>query len=247
MSHEGGQIAPGRALGRGDEEDAAVEDRAPEVDGEAGLPEDGARPLRGGVVGAARLHRRERLGAVLAAPAPEVPRPPVQHGGRRDRALAAQSLRPALRNAAGGARRCALEGFAAAAGDLPPDAARLARRLHARRETVFDPETEKLLVQVPPLSEERLYPKEQALLDLVAAERLQGRRVLVYATHTGTRDITGRMEGVDVLVCHPRLVQTGLDLVEFPTICWYETEFRFSNPHEKLRYSWAVSLPAPSR
>ncbi len=31
-------------------------------------------------------------------------------------------------------------------------------------------------------------------------------------------------EGVDVLVCHPRLVQTGLDLVEFPTICWYETE-----------------------
>ena len=31
-------------------------------------------------------------------------------------------------------------------------------------------------------------------------------------------------EGADVLVYHPRLVQTGLDLVEFPTICWYETE-----------------------
>ena len=43
-------------------------------------------------------------------------------------------------------------------------------------------------------SEERLYPKEEALVDLVAAERLQGRRVLVYATHTGTRAITGRME-----------------------------------------------------
>ncbi len=126
-----------------------------------------------------------------------------------------------------------------------------------RGETVFDPESEELLVQVPPLSEERLYPKERALVDLVAAERLAGRRVLVYATHTGTRDITERMEsilerhgfraavmkadavpperreawvaqrveeGVDVLVCHPRLVQTGLDLVEFPTICWYETE-----------------------
>ena len=81
--------------------------------------------------------------------------------------------------------------------------------------------------------------------------------MLVYATHTGTRDITERMEqflsqhgfkvavlkadtvapdrreswvdervkqGVDVLVCHPRLVQTGLDLVDFPTICWFETE-----------------------
>ena len=126
-----------------------------------------------------------------------------------------------------------------------------------RGETVFNPETEDVLVQVPPLSEERLYPKERALVDLVAAERLAGRRVLVYATHTGTRDITGRMEeflsrhgfnvavmkadavpperreawvakrveeGVDVLVCHPRLVQTGLDLVEFPTIVWAETE-----------------------
>ena len=126
-----------------------------------------------------------------------------------------------------------------------------------RGETVFDPETSDVLVQVPPLNEERLYPKERALLDLVAAERLAGRRVLVYVTHTGTRDITGRMEdiltrhgfrvavmkadavpperreawvqtrveeGVDVLVCHPRLVQTGLDLVAFPTIVWAEVE-----------------------
>ncbi len=49
-------------------------------------------------------------------------------------------------------------------------------------------------VQVPPLPEERLYPKERVLVDLVAAERLAGRRVLVYATHTGTHDITGRMK-----------------------------------------------------
>ena len=49
-----------------------------------------------------------------------------------------------------------------------------------------------VLAQVPPLSEDRLYPKEKALLDLVAAERMAGRRVLVYVTHTGTRDITGR-------------------------------------------------------
>ena len=108
------------------------------------------------------------------------------------------------------------------------------------------------------MSEEKLYPKEKALVDLVAAERLEGRRVLVYVTHTGTRDITGRMddiltrhgfrvavmkadavapnrrekwvadkvkEGIDVLICHPRLVQTGLDLIDFPTICWDETEF----------------------
>ena len=127
-----------------------------------------------------------------------------------------------------------------------------------RGETVFDPRSGEIIVQVPPLSEEKVYPKEKALVDLVAAERLAGRRVLVYVTHTGTRDITGRMDdiltrhgfrvavmkadavapdkreawvadrvekGLDVLICHPRLVQTGLDLIDFPTICWYETEF----------------------
>ena len=51
-------------------------------------------------------------------------------------------------------------------------------------------------MQVPPLSEEKLYPKEKALVDLVVAERLEGRKVLVYATHTGTRDITGRMDDI---------------------------------------------------
>ena len=95
-------------------------------------------------------------------------------------------------------------------------------------------------------------------MDLVAAERMEGRRVLLYATHTGTRDITERMDdiltrhgfrvavmkadavtpergeawvadkvkqGIDVFVCHPRLVQTGLDLIDFPTLVWFETEF----------------------
>ena len=58
-----------------------------------------------------------------------------------------------------------------------------------RGETVLDPDSGDVLVQVPPLSEEKLYPKEKALVDLVAAERMEGRRVLVYATHTGTRDV----------------------------------------------------------
>ncbi len=147
-----------------------------------------------------------------------------------------------------------------------------------RGETVFDPESGDVLIQVPPLSEEKLYPKEQALVDLVAAERLQGRRVLVYATHTGTRDITGRMEeflsrhgftvavmkadavpperreawvaqrveeGVDVLVCHPRLVQTGLDLVEFPTICWYETDYSVYTMRQASRRSWRIGQTEP--
>ena len=51
-------------------------------------------------------------------------------------------------------------------------------------------------MQVPPLSEDKLYPKEQALIDLVAAERMEGRRVLVYVTHTGTRDVPGRLDEI---------------------------------------------------
>ena len=49
---------------------------------------------------------------------------------------------------------------------------------------------------MPPLSEDRLYPKEKALVDLVAAERMAGRRVLVYVTHTGTRDVTERLDDI---------------------------------------------------
>ena len=147
-----------------------------------------------------------------------------------------------------------------------------------RGETVFDPRSGDVIVQVPPLSEGKLYPKEQALLDLVAAERMEGRRVLVYVTHTGTRDVTERMDdfltrhgfkvavmkadavaperreawvadrvkqGVDVLICHPRLVQTGLDLVDFPTICWAETDYSVYTMRQASRRSWRIGQTRP--
>ena len=147
-----------------------------------------------------------------------------------------------------------------------------------RGETVFDPRSGEIIVSVPPLSEERVYPKEQALIDLVAAERLAGRRALVYVTHTGTRDITGRMEdiltrhgfrtavmkadavapdkreawvadrvakGLDVLICHPRLVQTGLDLVDFPTIVWFETDYSVYVMRQASRRSWRIGQTRP--
>ena len=145
-------------------------------------------------------------------------------------------------------------------------------------ETVFDPRSGDVIVQVPPLSEEKLYPKEKALVDLVAAERMEGRRVLVYATHTGTRDITGRMDdiltrhgfrvavmkadavspdkreawvadkvkqGIDVMICHPRLVQTGLDLIDFPTLCWFETDYSVYVMRQASRRSWRIGQTRP--
>ena len=69
-----------------------------------------------------------------------------------------------------------------------------------RGETVFDAAKGTILVQVPPLSEEKLHSQEHALADLVAAERMGERRVLVYATHTGTQNIAERMD--DMLTQH---------------------------------------------
>jgi len=47
-------------------------------------------------------------------------------------------------------------------------------------------------------------------------------------------------EGVDVLVCHPRLVQTGLDLPEFPTIYFAETGYSLYTLRQASRRSWRI-------
>ena len=102
--------------------------------------------------------------------------------------------------------------------------------------------------------------------------------MLVYATHTGTRDITERMddiltrhgfrvavmkadavaperreawvadrvkEGIDVMICHPRLVQTGLDLIDFPTLCWFETDYSVYVMRQASRRSWRIGQTRP--
>jgi len=145
-------------------------------------------------------------------------------------------------------------------------------------ETVLDPRTDEVIAAVPPLPDDRLYPKEQALLELVQKERLESRRVLVYITHTATRDISPRLEsvlsgaglrvatlksdtvsaerreewverrvkeGLDVLLVHPKLVQTGLDLVQFATICWYEVEYSVYTMRQASRRSWRIGQRLP--
>ncbi len=142
-----------------------------------------------------------------------------------------------------------------------------------RGETVLDPGTGSVLAHAPALPEDRLYPKERALVDLVHREQDRGRRVLVYITHTEKRDISPRLralleregfrvavlkastvaadrreewvaarvrEGADVLICHPRLVQTGLDLVDWPSIIWYETEYSVYVMRQASRRSWRI-------
>ena len=147
-----------------------------------------------------------------------------------------------------------------------------------RGETVIDPDTDIPIVSIPPLSEEEIYPKEKTLIDLVKEEKAAGRRVLVYVTHTDTRDITPRIEeflnqegvktavlksnsvksekreewvnqrvkeNIDVLICNPRLVQTGLDLVDFPTLVWYETDYSVYTMRQASRRSWRIGQDQP--
>ena len=52
-------------------------------------------------------------------------------------------------------------------------------------------------------------------------------------------------EGIDVLICHPRLVQTGLDLIDFPTICWDETDYSVYVVRQASRRSWRIGQTRP--
>ncbi len=49
---------------------------------------------------------------------------------------------------------------------------------------------------MPLLSEERVYPNEQALIDLVATERVERRRARAYSTHACAMDITERIDDI---------------------------------------------------
>jgi hypothetical protein len=140
-----------------------------------------------------------------------------------------------------------------------------------RAETVVDTTTGRVLAHAPALPADRLYPKEQALVEWVRRERARSRRVLCYVVHSDVRDLTPRLqdvleregflvavlkastvpperreewiarraaEGADVLLTNPRLVQTGLDLIEWPTVLWYEPEFSVYVMRQASRRSW---------
>jgi hypothetical protein len=52
-------------------------------------------------------------------------------------------------------------------------------------------------------------------------------------------------DGAEVLICHPRLVQTGLDLIDWPSICWYETEYSVYVMRQASRRSWRIGQRQP--
>ena len=117
-----------------------------------------------------------------------------------------------------------------------------------------DPETEEPIIVMPPLDADILYPKEETLIGLLREQKRRGRKTLVYCTHTRRRSVTERLcrllneaglqtavmksgadqrlrwlrqaaQRYDAVICQPRAVETGLNLLEYPTICWYEIDY----------------------
>ncbi|RPJ05946.1 MAG: hypothetical protein EHM36_07620, partial [Deltaproteobacteria bacterium] len=121
------------------------------------------------------------------------------------------------------------------------------------------------------LPEDMIYPKEAKLIGIIKKERSEGRKVLVYCSHTDTRDMTERLktlllrenirtevlhssvapekreawiaamvDKLDVLITNPKLVQTGLDLIDFQTIVFQEIEYSVYVLRQASRRSWRI-------
>lgn len=52
-------------------------------------------------------------------------------------------------------------------------------------------------------------------------------------------------EGVEVVIAHPKLVETGLDLLEFPSIYFYETGYSIYTLRQASRRSWRIGQKKP--
>jgi hypothetical protein len=51
--------------------------------------------------------------------------------------------------------------------------------------------------------------------------------------------------GIDVAICHPKIVETGLDLLDFPTILFHETGFSLHTLRQSSRRSWRIGQRRP--
>jgi hypothetical protein len=138
------------------------------------------------------------------------------------------------------------------------------------RETIKDKISGRVLAQSTPLAEKTLYPKEKELLRICLEAKKGKRKTVVYCVHTETRDITERLQKIfgdaglaaevlkatkvkaadreewiqsfrgNVLITHPRNVQTGLDLIQFPEVVWYQQDYSIYIVRQASRRSWRI-------
>lgn len=122
----------------------------------------------------------------------------------------------------------------------------------------------------PVLDDDFISPKEEALIELVRNETAQGRKCLVYVSFSncGVGDRVRKLldealsdkvveslnasiaadkreawikgHPCDVLVANPELVKTGLDLLEYPSIVFYETGYNTNTLRQASRRAWRI-------
>ena len=51
--------------------------------------------------------------------------------------------------------------------------------------------------------------------------------------------------GIDVMICNPELVKTGLDLLEFPTIVFMQSGYNVYTVQQASRRSWRIGQKLP--
>ena len=132
------------------------------------------------------------------------------------------------------------------------------------------------------LDADRVYPKEQRLIDICKLHKAAGHQTWVYVQMTGKRNVLPRLkmllerEGLkvgilkagdvdpkereawiarhgreyDVMICHPKLVSTGLDLFSkvqgghnYNCIVFYETGYNLNDMRQAARRAWRIGQP----
>jgi hypothetical protein len=54
-------------------------------------------------------------------------------------------------------------------------------------------------------------------------------------------------QGVEAVICHPKIVETGLDLLAFPSIYFYQTGYSLHTLRQASRRSWRIGQKHPVR
>ena len=144
-----------------------------------------------------------------------------------------------------------------------------------RAKVVECPRTGNVVASVPGLPDDFVGPKEEEIIELCLQEKAQGRRVLLLAQQTDTLDIQPEWKamleaaglkaailraapnkreawvekqvkaGVDVIITHPRKVETGIDLLDFPTIVWMAIDYSVYTVLQASRRSWRIGQTRP--
>ncbi len=86
---------------------------------------------------------------------------------------------------------------------------------------------------------QELMRKEGIRAEVLTAETPPEQREAWYERQLG--------DGMQVCICHPKLVQTGLDLLPFPTIFFVQTGYSIYTLRQASRRSWRIGQKEPVR